>query len=80
MMTRQHFKLIASVIADLSLSDDEHDADGLGELETLRRSIAKQFADALATTNPSFKRTQFLDACSNVKADVAVASHLSAYR
>ena len=61
-MTRRHFKLIASVIADLSLSDDEHDAAGLIEIEALRSSIARQFADALAATNPSFKRDRFIDA------------------
>ena len=58
-----HYRVIAAIIADLSLSDDEHDDLELIELNALRESVARQFADALATGNANFNRTRFLDAC-----------------
>lgn len=63
MFSRRHYRIIAQVIADLSLSDDEHDNLGLIELDALRESVARQFADALATGNPNFNRVKFLAAC-----------------
>ena len=62
MFSRRHFREIARIISDLSLSDDEHDDCGLIELEALRESVARQFADTLAAGNPAFSRTVFLHA------------------
>ena len=67
MFCRRHFKVIASIISDLVLSDDEFDPAGLREIEMLRASIADQFATALAADNPSFDRTRFLKACMECK-------------
>jgi hypothetical protein len=61
-LQRRHFKLIADVIAGLVLSDDEHDAEGLEQVESLRRSIAEQFASALASSNGRFDRERFVSA------------------
>jgi hypothetical protein len=63
MFSRRHYRLIAQVIADLSLSNDEHDDLGLIELGVLRESIARQFADALKASNGNFDRVKFLNAC-----------------
>jgi hypothetical protein len=63
MFSRRHYQAIAKIISELSLSDDEHDELGLIQLDALRESVARQFADALATNNPAFNRTRFLDAC-----------------
>ena len=63
MFARRHYRIIAAIIADLSLSDDEHDDPGLIEIEALRESVARQFADALAVNNPAFNRAVFLSAC-----------------
>lgn len=52
-MTRQHFALIAAVLAPY-----------VGEQEAnIPASIAKDFADKLRTTNPNFNRERFLRAC-----------------
>jgi hypothetical protein len=63
MFSRRHYRVIAAIIADLSLSDDEFDDLGLIELDALRESIARQFADGLAMGNANFNRTRFMDAC-----------------
>jgi hypothetical protein len=52
-MTRAHFKLIAAVVKESLLR---------GPAKYL---LACQFANALAATNPSFKREKFIEACSN---------------
>ena len=49
-MSRQHFQLIADVIAGLEIST------------TIKKSIAKKFADAFEDTNPMFKRDLFIKA------------------
>ena len=47
-MSRQHFQMIADVIAGLEIST------------TIKKDIAEKFADALADTNPGFKRDTFI--------------------
>ena len=49
-MSRQHFQLIADVIASLEIST------------TIKKSIAEKFADAFEDTNPMFKRDLFIKA------------------
>ena len=49
-MSRQHFQLIADVIADLDISI------------TIKKTIAEKFADAFEDTNPMFKRDLFIKA------------------
>jgi len=49
-MSRQHFQLIADVIAGLEIST------------TIKKSIAEKFADAFEDTNPMFKRDLFIKA------------------
>ena len=49
-MSRQHFQLIADVIAGLDIST------------TIKKSIAEKFADAFEDTNPMFKRDKFIKA------------------
>ena len=49
-MARQHFQLIEDVIAGLEIST------------TIKKDIAEKFADALADTNPGFKRDTFIKA------------------
>ena len=49
-MARQHFQLIADVIAGLEIST------------TIKKSIAEKFADAFEDTNPMFKRDLFIKA------------------
>ena len=49
-MARQHFQLIAGVIAGLEIST------------TIKKDIAEKFADALADTNLGFKRDTFIKA------------------
>jgi len=49
-MYRQHFQLIADVIAGLEIST------------TIQKSIAEKFADAFEDTNPMFKRDKFIKA------------------
>ena len=49
-MSRQHFQLIADVIAGLEIST------------TIKKSIAEKFADAFKDTNPMFKRDLFIKA------------------
>ena len=49
-MSRQHFQLIADVIAGLDIST------------TIKKSIAEKFADAFENTNPMFKRDLFIKA------------------
>ncbi|MDO8839638.1 MAG: hypothetical protein Q7V31_11985 [Parvibaculum sp.] len=48
-MSRAHFVLIARTIAALP--------------DNARSEAAEAFADALASTNPEFKRERFLTAC-----------------
>ena len=47
-MARQHFQLIADVIAGLEIST------------TIKKGIAEKFADAFEDTNPMFKRDLFI--------------------
>lgn len=54
-MTRKDFILIASVIARQDIPDRE------------REALARDMADALATTNPLFNRGKFLDAATTTK-------------
>ena len=49
-MSRQHFQLIADVIASLEIST------------TIKKGIAEKFADAFEDTNPLFKRDLFIKA------------------
>ena len=49
-MSRQHFQLIADVIAGLDIST------------TIKKTIAEKFADAFEDTNPMFKRDLFIKA------------------
>jgi len=49
-MSRQHFQLIADVIASLDIST------------TIKKDIAEKFADAFEDTNPMFKRDLFIKA------------------
>ena len=49
-MSRQHFQLIADIIAGLEIST------------TIKKSIAEKFADAFEDTNPMFKRDLFIKA------------------
>jgi hypothetical protein len=49
-MSRQHFQLIADVIAGLEIST------------TIKKSIAEKFADAFEDTNQMFKRDLFIKA------------------
>lgn len=54
-MTSKDFQLIARTIHAMPSHSPS--------LRTARESCARAFADALATTNPAFKRDQFLKAC-----------------
>lgn len=54
-MTRKDFRLIADTLLHLPSFNST--------LRAHRTSTAKAFADALATTNPRFKRGVFLKAC-----------------
>lgn len=49
-MSRQHFQLIADVIASLEIST------------AIKKDIAEKFADTLEGTNPGFKRDLFIKA------------------
>ena len=49
-MSRQHFQLIADVIASLELST------------SIKKNMAEKFADAFENTNPMFKRDLFIKA------------------
>ena len=49
-MSRQHFQLIADVIAGLDIST------------AIKKTIAEKFADAFEDTNPMFKRDLFIKA------------------
>ena len=49
-MTRQHFQLIADVIASLELQ------------RTQKELVARKFATALESTNPGFKADMFMKA------------------
>jgi hypothetical protein len=51
-MTRKDFELIAQVIA----SSEYYSAD-------YRNNLAREMAEALATTNPAFNEDKFLKAC-----------------
>ena len=54
-MSRQHFQLIADVIASLDIST------------TIKKTIAEKFADAFEDTNPMFKRDKFIKATKTTK-------------
>ena len=54
-MSRQHFQLIADVIASLEIST------------TIKKDIAEKFADTLEGTNPGFKRDYFIKATRDAK-------------
>tara|TARA_Y100001951_G_scaffold44516_1_gene35210 strand:+ start:345 stop:596 length:252 start_codon:yes stop_codon:yes gene_type:complete len=54
-MSRQHFQLIADVIASLEIST------------TIKKTIGEKFADALESTNPGFKRDYFIKAARDTK-------------
>lgn len=54
-MARQHFQLIADVIANLDVSI------------TIKKGIAIKFADAFEDTNPMFKRDLFIKATKGKK-------------
>ena len=49
-MSRQHFQMIADVIADLDIS------------MTIKKTVAEKFADTFENTNPMFKRDLFIKA------------------
>ena len=49
-MSRQHFQLVADVIAGLDVS------------RTIKKVVAEKFADAFEDTNPGFKRDKFIKA------------------
>lgn len=50
-MSRKDFKLIAATIKALDLGDSTD------------MYVATMFAEALATTNPRFNKTRFIEAC-----------------
>jgi len=52
-MTRKHFKLIASIIANLEINDNE------------KEYIAKRFVDKLNQESYIFDKEKFIDACKN---------------
>jgi hypothetical protein len=54
-VTKKDFVLIARTIKELALSGPNRD------------HVAVAFANALATTNPEFKRVTFLAACGRVE-------------
>lgn len=57
-MTRMHFQVIASVVANLDAEP------GLTMLDhELLRTLAKRFANRLADTNDRFDRDTFIVAC-----------------
>lgn len=58
-MTKKDFQLIAQTIRDLALAGPNVNAG-------TRQDIATQFADALASTNPLFKRDLFIQAATGV--------------
>ncbi len=53
--TRQHFQLIAEVLADATYDWED------GEWEFAPKAMAELFADRLASTNPQFNRDRFID-------------------
>jgi len=57
-MTRKDFQLIADVIKPWVTRDGTP-----GVEDALCASIARDFADRLASTNPNFDRARFLAAC-----------------
>ena len=66
-MTRQHFQLIADVIASLELQRTQKElvADVIASLDvskTIKKVVAEKFADAFEDTNPMFKRDLFIKA------------------
>jgi hypothetical protein len=68
---KRHYEAIATVIQHLTLSDDEHDEQGLAEIEARRQAIAREFANLFASDNGQFKRERFIAACqpgANVRA------------
>lgn len=54
-LQHRHFAVIAGIIASMP--------DHAATLRTAKRSVALQFADKLANTNPRFDRKRFLKAC-----------------
>jgi len=60
---KRHYEAIATVIQHLTLSDDEHDEQGLAEIEARRQAIAREFANLFASDNGQFKRERFVRAC-----------------
>lgn len=52
-MSRKDFNLIASTIAECELTYEQRD------------SLAREFANKLASTNPNFNRSRFIAACHN---------------
>ena len=60
---KRHYEAIATVIQHLTLSDDEHDEQGLAEIEARRQAIAREFANLFASDNGMFKRERFERAC-----------------
>lgn len=52
-MSRQHFQLIADVLADISLGLDDKDFEW----------VVDKFADELEETNERFDRPKFVRAC-----------------
>lgn len=63
MFSRRHFRVIAEIIANLVISNDEHSEDELQDVEGIRQAIAMQFADQLGRHSASFNRVKFLAAC-----------------
>ena len=49
-MSRQHYQMVADVIASLEVTT------------TIKKAIAEKFADAFEGTNPLFKRDMFIKA------------------
>ena len=56
-MTKKDFQLIAATLASLNVEPFQDLSEG-----TTRLEIATHFADALARTNPRFKRDLFVQA------------------
>lgn len=56
-MSRKDFVLIASVIRNLDLGNNDQLTD-----ENLRLNIAQDFAEALGQTNPLFNSQRFIEA------------------
>jgi hypothetical protein len=66
MMTRQHFQLIAEVLAQEAMAARVLDRGEAAEEQM--RIVTANFAGRLAQTNPNFDQQRFIDVASGRKA------------